>query len=253
MHKWPKRLLLGSTALLSASLPAMAGEPVSPTKLWNEIWQDVLYDMLFIGLPFALAAIYFLIRYRAKHPGQVGEPVRMNAAATWGWIIIPCALFLADDLLLFGKGWTLWNVQRVVPANALEIKVNAVRWSFQFDYGNGVTDSELVVPVGQPIVLRMTAKEDPSGDVIHSFGLVDFRLKEDLIPGRVTYLWFIADKPQETRVNCMEFCGTGHGQMSTPVRAVSKEEYQQWLAKHKSASAGTVQVASASLGGTASK
>ena len=81
-------------ALLTASLPAMAAESkiISPTHMWNEIWTEVLYDLLLIGVPFGLAALYMMIRYRAKSPGQVGEAVNLSAAATWGWIIVPCAL-----------------------------------------------------------------------------------------------------------------------------------------------------------------
>jgi cytochrome c oxidase subunit II len=248
MHKWPKRLLLSSLALPLASLPAIAAEKIiSPTHLWNEIWGEVLYDLLLIGVPFALAAIYMMIRYRAKSPDQVGEAVNLSPAAVWGWILIPCALFLADDLLLFGKGWTLWNVQRIVPANAVEVKVSASQWFFEFDYGKGVTDSELVVEVGKPVVLRMTAT-----DVIHSFGMTEYRLKEDLIPGRITYLWFYPDKPLVTEVDCMEFCGTGHSQMATKVKALPTAEYQAWLGKHKSASAGDLKFAS-QPDGTASK
>ena len=124
----------------------MAAEKiVSPTHLWNEIWRRSCTTCCSSACPFGLAAIYFMIRYRAKSPGQVGEAVNLSPAATWGWILIPCALFLADDLLLFGKGWTLWNVQRVVPANAVEVKVTGHQWFFEFDYGNGLTDQELVV------------------------------------------------------------------------------------------------------------
>ncbi len=250
MNTWPKRLLLGSLALAASAVPALAaeGKIISPTHLWNEIWLEVLYDLLLIGIPFGLAAIYMMIRYRAKSPDQVGEPVRLGTAAQWGWILIPCALFLADDLLLFGKGWTLWNVQRIVPKNAVEVKVTGRQWYFEFDYGNGVTGSELVVEVGKPVVLRMTAD-----DVIHSFGLTEYRLKEDLIPGRITYLWFYPDEPKETKVDCVEFCGTGHSQMVATVRALPKAEFEQWLAKQKSAAAGSLKFASQSLDGTAGK
>jgi cytochrome c oxidase subunit II len=249
MRKLRNRLVLGSLALLPGSLPALAAESkiLSPTHMWNEIWTEVLYDLLLIGVPFGLAALYMMIRYRAKSPGQVGEAVNLSPAAVWGWILIPCALFLADDLLLFGKGWTLWNVQRVVPQNAVEVKVTGHQWYFDFDYGNGVTDSELVVEVGKPVVLRMA-----SDDVIHSFGLTEYRLKEDLIPGRITYLWFLPDAPKETQVDCMEFCGTGHSQMATKVRALPTADFQAWLGKHKSASAGDLKFASQS-DGTASK
>ncbi len=89
-------------------------------------------------------------------------------------------------------------------------------------------DGDMVVPVGKPIVLRMV-----STDVIHSFGLTDYRLKEDIMPGRVTYLWFLAREPRISQVLCVEFCGTNHSQMFNRVVAVSKAEYEAWLAKKK--------------------
>jgi cytochrome c oxidase subunit II len=249
MQKLPKGLLLGFLAVMLASIPAMAeGVIVNPTKLSEEFWQDVLGDLLLIGVPFLLAAIYMLVRYTAKSPGQVGDPVKLGVAAQWAWVLIPVSLFLTDDLLLFGKGWTLWSAWRVVPQNAVEVKVTGHQWFFEFDYGNGVTDQDLVVEVGKPVVLRLTSE-----DVIHSFGLTDYRVKEDLVPGRINYLWFYPDAPKETFVNCMEYCGTGHAQMHASVRALPKAEYDQWLGKHKSAAAGALKFASQSLDGTASK
>jgi cytochrome c oxidase subunit 2 len=249
MRKLPKGLLLSFPAIVLASVPAMAeGGIVNPTKLWFETWQEFKYDLLVIGGTFALAAIYMFIRYTAKSPGQVGEPVKLSAAGAWAWVLVPCTLFLADDMLLFGKGWTLFNAERVVPANAVEVKVTGHQWYFDFDYGNGITDNELVVEVGKPVVLRMTAE-----DVIHSFGLTEYRIKEDLVPGRMTYMWFYPDQPKETHVNCMEYCGTGHAQMAAPVRALPKAEFDAWIAKHKSASAGEVKFASQTVDGTASK
>ena len=249
MQKLPKGLLLSLPAVMLASIPAMAeGAIVNPTKLWIETWHEFRGDLFAIGGIFALAAIYMFIRYTARSPGQVGEPVKLSAAAAWAWVLIPSAVFLADDMLLFGKGWTLFNVERVVPQNAVEVKVTGHQWYFEFDYGNGVTDQELVVEVGKPVVLRMASE-----DVIHSFGLTEYRIKEDLVPGRITYLWFLPDEPKETHVNCMEYCGTGHAQMATPVRALPKDQFDQWVAKHKSASAGELKFASQTLDGTASK
>ncbi len=249
MQKLPKGLLLGLPALMLASIPAEAeGHIVSPTKLWIETWHEFRADILTIGVVFGLAAIYMFIRYTARSPGQVGEPVKLSASAAWAWVLIPSFLFLADDMLLFGKGWTLFNAERVVPQDAVEVKVTGHQWYFEFDYGNGITDQELVVEVGKPVVLRMASE-----DVIHSFGLTEYRIKEDLVPGRITYLYFYPDEPKETHVNCMEYCGTGHAQMAAPVRALPKEEFDQWIAKHKSASAGDLKFASQTMDGTASK
>ena len=225
--------LLGATllALLWAGSAWAEGAPeaaralASPTEGWNETWNEVLIDLFVIGGTFAVVAAWMLYKFRAKSPDEVGtaKPLRLNMALAWA--LIPAALFMADDFLLAAKGWTLWNVQRTVPANATEINVRAQQWSFEFDYGNGFKTGELVVPVGQPVVLRMTAD-----DVIHSFGLIEYRLKEDILPGRFTHIWFYPDKPIETFVTCVEFCGDGHAIMNAPVRAIPKPEWEAWVA-----------------------
>lgn len=229
MLKWCETIaVLLVTAVLSAH--AAIAEPVkevihSPTTAWNHTWDEVLWDLWIIGGVFAVGAVYLLIRYRAKSPGAVGTARPLSLDMALAWALIPAAIFMADDFLLAAKGWTLWNIQRQVPPNATEVKVTGGQWYFEFDYGDGVKASELVVPVGQPVVLRMT-----SNDVIHSFGLTDYRLKEDLMPGRITYLWFYPDKPLNTLVTCVEFCGNSHAEMNSPVRALAKADYDAWFA-----------------------
>jgi cytochrome c oxidase subunit 2 len=205
--------------------PAAGGMP-NPTDGWNHTWNEVLWDLWIIGGIFAVVAVYLLVKYKAKSPNAVGTAQPLNLDKALAWSLVPAALFMADDFLLAAKGWSLWNIQRTVPTNAMEIKVSGNQWFFEYDYGGGVKDTELVVPVGQPIVLRMT-----SNDVIHSFGLNDYRVKEDMMPGRITYLWFYPDKPLETQVVCVEFCGMAHSQMTNKVRAVEKAAYDEWLAK----------------------
>lgn len=221
--------LSGWALALAAAAPCYAEEAkhgiISPTVAWNETWNEVLVDLFVIGGVFAIVAAYLLIKFKAKSPNAVGTAKKLNLDKALAWALVPAAIFMADDFLLSAKGWTLWNVQRTVPADALEIKVTASQWYFEFDYGNGVKEGELVVPVGQPVVLRMTAT-----DVIHSFGLIDYRLKEDILPGRITHLWFYPDKPLETFVTCVEFCGDGHAQMNAPVKAVPKADFEAWLA-----------------------
>jgi cytochrome c oxidase subunit 2 len=210
-----------------ATSPVLAAESkiASPTEGWNHLWNDLLIDLFVIGIVFGLAAIYMLIRYRATRPNQYGDGPILTRGQKVAWVLVPVALLMADDFMLAAKGWSLWNVQRTVPANAMEVKVSAAQWSYDFDYGNGVSADELVVPVGKPVVLRMTAT-----DVIHSFGLNEYRLKEDILPGRVTYLWFYPDKPLKTQVVCVAYCGMGHSQMYTPVRAVPQPEFDAWVA-----------------------
>lgn len=196
----------------------------SPAHEWNTVWNEILWDLWIIGGIFAVVAVWLLIRFRARSEDDVGKAMPLNLDKALAWSLVPAALFMADDFLLAAKGWSLWNLQRQVPPGAMEIKVTGNQWYFEYDYGNGVTDTELTVPVGKPVVLRMT-----SNDVIHSFGLTEYRVKEDVMPGRITYIWFYPDKPLDTHVVCVEFCGMAHSQMTNPVKAVAQADYDAWM------------------------
>lgn len=214
----------------------------NPAHEWNAVWNEILWDLWIIGGIFAAVAVWMLIRFRARSEDDTGKAMPLNLDKALAWSLVPAALFMADDFLIAAKGWSLWNVQRQVPPGAMEIKVTGNQWYFEYDYGNGVTDTELTVPVGKPVVLRMT-----SNDVIHSFGLTEYRVKEDLMPGRITYLWFLPDKAIETHVVCVEFCGMAHSQMSNPVKAVAEAEFDAWMSqkleKAKKADAGKTKLA----------
>ena len=226
------RLRHGLAAWLIGALvsgPALAAEErsviINPTTAWNHAWNEILIDLFVIGGVFGLIGAWFLVKYRTTDENAVGAAEPLNLEKALAWALVPAAIFMADDFLLSAKGWSLWNIQRSVPPNALEIKVLATRWNFEFEYPNGAKDIDLIVPVGQPVVLRMTAN-----DVIHSFGLNEYRLKEDIMPGRITHLWFLPDKPLESKVVCVEFCGHGHSEMNSSVKAVPKADYDAWLA-----------------------
>lgn len=163
------KALLGLAAVAAMVVPAVAATgPASPTHAWNHLWKEVLIDLFIIGGAFAVATVVLLVKYRAKSASAVGEGPVFSNAQMWAWILVPAALFLADDFMLSAKGWTLWNIQREVPSGAMEVKVSSSQWFFEFEYEGGMTSDELVVPVGKPVVLRMT-----STDVVHSFGLTE--------------------------------------------------------------------------------
>ena len=133
---------------------------------------------------------------------------------------------MADDFYLAANGWTVWNEYRRVPENAMEIKVTGYQWYFEYEYPDGTTTEELVLPHNQPVVFRMTSE-----DVIHNFGLPAYRVKEDMMPGRMTYIWINPVKIQETFVQCAEFCGDQHSEMSNSISIVPEAQYKLWLAK----------------------
>ena len=97
-------------------------------------------------------------------------------------------------------------------------------WTWDYTYPNGVrTFNELVVPEDQPVVLRMTSR-----DTIHSHFIPNYRIKEDSMPGRVTYMWFESGKPGEHVVACAEYCGHLHSRMTGKVVVLPREEFETW-------------------------
>jgi cytochrome c oxidase subunit 2 len=226
MHLSLVTRVLGAVLLLAT--PAFAssggGEIPNPAAEWDTLWHHLLIDIFVIGAVFAIAAIIMLVKYKAKSIDEVGDGPKLSNAQMWGWALIPAFIFMADDFYLAAKGWTVWNTYRTVPENALEVKVTGMMWSWEFEYENGKTTEYLKVPVGKPVVLRMT-----SDDVVHSFMLPKYRVKEDLMPGRVTYLWFNPIEVGKTYVNCAEFCGTQHAEMFTDVIVVSESEFEEWI------------------------
>jgi cytochrome c oxidase subunit 2 len=206
-----------------AALPAL-GEEVNPAKRWDVLWDHVLIDLLVIGVVFAVAALWMLFKYRAKNPNDLGQGPKLTKGQALAWALIPVAIFMADDFYLAAQGWTLWGIYRHVPDNALEVKVIAHQWYWEFDYGNNVITQELKVPVGRPVVLRMRSE-----DVIHDFFLPKYRVKEDVMPGRITYVWFLPDEETETLATCTMYCGAAHSQMFGKVSVISPAKYSSWL------------------------
>lgn len=127
------------------------------------------------------------------------------------------------------------TIARAAPAGALRIDVRAAQWSWRFTYPNGKVVSgdsqrnpELVVPAGRPVHFSIT-----SADVVHSFWLVERRLKVDAFPGRTTnanLIWPRAGSwPQGGQ--CNQYCGLNHTDMNFDVRALPAEDFDAWLAR----------------------
>lgn len=201
---------------------------MAPHEHWQEVFHETMVDITVIGLIYSAVCLWFLIAYRRKGHGERGKLPRLSAQAKIGWVVIPVALFLADDLFLFVKGWDLHNHYREVPQNAYEVKVTGQMWSWTYEYPNGVeTYDELRVPVGTPVVFRMHSE-----DVVHSHYLNRFHVTEDLMPGRVTYQWILPTEEDlgEHVVTCREYCGAGHSKMFGKVIVMPKGEFDSWLA-----------------------
>lgn len=200
------------------------GKINDPAQGWDRLWQTVILDISVLGILFALVAAYFVWKYRRRSPDQEGSPPKLSAAMAVGWVVIPSFIFMADDFFIAARGWQLWNDYRQVPADRLEVQMESGMYSWDYTYPNGVrAQNELRVPAGKAVVLRMTSR-----DTIHSHFIPDFRVKEDSMPGRVTYLWFYPQKPGEHVITCAEYCGIGHSYMAGKVVVLPEAEFASW-------------------------
>jgi cytochrome c oxidase subunit 2 len=162
--------------------------------------------------------VYFAIKYRKdKHPKA--EEIEGHLWLEILWTVLPTILVM----FMFYMGYTGFVLMRNVPDDAMEVKVTAQMWSWQFQYDSGKVSDILVLPIDEPIKLSLGAK-----DVLHSLFIPAFRVKEDAVPGVPTYLWFIAEELGEYDLFCAEYCGLGHSGMITKVNILSKAEFDKW-------------------------
>ena len=113
------------------------------------------------------------------------------------------------------------------PANALEMHVVAKQWMWKTQHSNGAREiNALHVPVERPVRLVMTSQ-----DVIHSFFVPAFRIKQDVLPGRDTEIWFRATKTGVFPLLCAEYCGTDHSMMRGRIVVMRQEDYSDWLSR----------------------
>jgi cytochrome c oxidase subunit 2 len=178
----------------------------------------------------AAAVLYYIIRYRegADRGGEDAPDPEPGHAR--GGLPLWIEFGVAGGLLaLFLTWWVIGFRQFVAletpPRDGITIYTTAKQWMWSFAYPSGAgSTGVLYVPVGRPVVLVMTSR-----DVIHSFYVPDFRVKQDVLPGRSTTVWFEVDRPGRHPVMCAEYCGTGHSTMRAEVVALSGADYDRQL------------------------
>ena len=139
-----------------------------------------------------------------------------------GWTTATLFAFL----MLFWWAGSNQIYQLLPPSKAMEIHVVAKQWMWKIQHSNGVREINMLhAPVDEPIRLDMTSQ-----DVIHSFAVPDFRIKQDILPGRYVESWFRATKTGTFRLYCTQFCGTAHSGMVGSVVMMSKADFAAWLA-----------------------
>lgn len=174
-----------------------------------------------LAAPVFILMAVFAVKFRR---GRSANRTHSATGNTWlevSWAVIPFLL----TLVFFVWATKLYVDLQFPPTSALEIDVVAKQWMWKFQHPGGQREiDELHVPAGQPVKLVMASE-----DVIHSLYIPALRLKQDVVPGRYTALWFNAEKPGSYRLTCAEFCGTNHSAMGGRFVVMSPAEYARWL------------------------
>jgi cytochrome c oxidase subunit 2 len=188
---------------------------------------DQLMQAHFIMIAFLWSLIVVFMLYsivifrRREGDDEDGAHFHGNTALEIGWTVIPTVLVLA-----FGY-WGAIVLGDITEAkdNEMAVRVIGRQWSWVFAYPEqeGITSAELVLPINRTIRLEMEAQ-----DVLHSFWVPEFRVKQDLVPGQPTILRVTPTETGEYFLRCAEMCGLDHAAMLATVRVVSESEFTAW-------------------------
>ena len=198
------------------------------------ITDDAFNLLMVFSVPvftFVLVVIgYALVSDRERGGDEDGRSIRTNRLFIGSWLGVTTALSI---VVIITPGFSGLDELRAEPEPDLVIDVRAERWSWAYTYSDGAfeTQGDLVLPVDRRVMFRMT-----STDLIHSFWIPAFRIKQDVVPGKVTSTMVTPeevgsfDNADELRVQCAELCGVGHARMFTGVTVMEQDAFDEWLA-----------------------
>lgn len=193
--------------------------------------QAIPIDNLFV-LMFSIASVFFaiglvvlvysVVAFRSRPDDMEDGPgIRGLNWLEATWSIIPLVIVMA--LAVYGAN-VLNSITSAQP-DEIEVKVVAAQWSWQFEYPQyGFSSAELRIPVNRPVVLKLN-----SIDVVHSFWVPEFRVKQDAVPGIETVLRITPIAEAEYKTYCAELCGLLHAYMTAPVEVIPQEEFDEWV------------------------
>ena len=206
---------------------SMLGFPLFPEQAStmaprvDQLYYFLLGISVFFATLILILIVTFAVKYRRRSDDERPRPISGNLGLEILWTLVPLSL----TLVMFVWGARLYFITFYPPSDALEINVVAKQWMWKAQHAEGRSEiDELHIPTGRPIKLIMTSQ-----DVIHDFFVPAFRVKNDVLPGRYTTLWFEATKPGAYRLFCSQYCGTQHSGMIGHIIALEPAEFQAWL------------------------
>ena len=235
-------LRIGLAALVGAVVPSLA----SALPFWlklpenvstyggqiDDLFRLILWITGVIFVVVELLLLYFLFRYRHRE-GRTARYTHGSNRLEVIWTIVP-AIICVVLALLSRRSWA--EIKQNMPKQAMNVEITAEQfaWNIRYPGPDGkletpddiVSLNQLHMPVGRPVIVTLHSK-----DVIHSFFLPEFRVKQDAVPGMTTRIWFEATRVGNWEIACAELCGLGHYRMKGFVTVETPEEFERWLAE----------------------
>ncbi len=205
-------------------IPFLALFPHSASTLAPRV--DAVTLVLLGATGFMLISVFCLItffgiRYRKGSPYSRKVTWKGKHAIEWGWTYATFFIFIG----IFVWAAIVYFDEHLPPPGSIEIHVIGKQWMWKFQHPEGIRElNALHVPTGHPILLTMTSE-----DVIHSFFVPAFRVKQDVLPNRYVSTWFQATAPGTYHLFCTQYCGTMHAEMRGKIIVMLPSDYQTWL------------------------
>jgi cytochrome c oxidase subunit II len=195
-------------------------ESAATNPLTDRVFNLVLVICSLLFLLVVGLMTFFVVRYH-RRPGVLPQTAPShNALLEATWTAVPVMIVA----VIFYQGFVAYLTMATAPPGCYDLRVSARQWAWQFIYPNGHVDENLHVPAGEPVRLTMTSE-----DVIHGLWIPALRVKQDVVPGRYSTIWFQADKPGTYNVLCTQYCGDEHSNMLATLVVQTREEYDAWL------------------------
>jgi len=251
-----------SLAIVGAPTQGKMGFQTAGTELARDLqWLDGMINVIIISIVLLVTVLILVVAIRYnRRVNATAAKFTHNSPVEIAWTIIPIVILVfigAFSLPVLFK-------QQEIPEGEINIKVTGYQWYWGYEYTDHdfgfesymigapatggdnrmtpeveaqlieagftkdefllATDTSVVVPVGKTVVMTLTGS-----DVIHSWAIPAFGVKQDAVPGRLAHLWFKAEKEGIYFGQCSELCGQAHAYMPITVKAVSEAAYEQWL------------------------
>jgi cytochrome c oxidase subunit 2 len=238
-------LVLGAAAIATAAAPSLlsaASEPSAPWRLPEQASTyaariDSIFNLILwiTGIVFFLVEgtlLFFVFKYRAKPGGKATYTHGSNRLEVI-WTIIP-VIILVFLAVLSQDSWAFIRNRFPEKGTVIDITAEQFAWNIRYPGPDGklntpddiVTLNQMHFPVDQPALISLHSK-----DVIHSFFLPEFRIKQDAVPGMTTRVWVQAKHTGHWEIACAELCGLGHYRMKGYLTVDTPEDFRKWLAE----------------------